>query len=211
MFEKFSVFLAEAATRISSIARSLRGRVRPAELSADAWMLAAEISEKRGTEVDFSCPTDQELILNRLYWRAKDQRDWRLDTAYSIDDSADGATPWADRLAAPISGAPLEILMQREDDARSESAVACSYSQAAAYIVALDNFKSDRDRLCAHLVISGATLGHRMDRAYEIVRRQWSLFHGVQTIDRAFVPLAGRLLHPSGDRSLEGAQAELQF
>ena len=45
-------------------------------------------------------PADREVVLHRLYWNAKDQRDWRLASAHSINDDREGSTPWADRLAA---------------------------------------------------------------------------------------------------------------
>jgi hypothetical protein len=75
MIETFAAFLRDAASRFGGIARRLRGQIKPAELHADAWILAAEIGEKRGKEINFADPTDRELILSRLYWNAKDQRD----------------------------------------------------------------------------------------------------------------------------------------
>ena len=211
MLEFFSVFLKDAASRFKRIARSVRGHIKPDELHTDAWIVAAEIAEKRGREIDFSDPADQELVLNRVYWNVKDQRDWRLEAAYSIHEDREGTTPWADRLTAPISASPLEILLSREAAATDGAALAASYTQAAAYDVVLTNFNSNRPKLCAHLLITDRTLEDRMSRALEVVRRQESLFNGHQTIDRDFVPPAGRRLLTVCVFPLDGEQAELPF
>lgn len=209
MFEIFSRFLKDAATRFKRIAGSLRDQIKPEDLHTDAWMVADEIAKKRGRKIDFSDPADQELVLNRIYWNSRNQRDWRLASAYSIDDDQEGRTPWADRLAAPISTSPLEILLDREASAITDSALDASYSQAAAYTIALFNFKSDRPTLCAHLLISVNALDHRMNRAFEVVRRQESLFNGYQVIASDFTPLPGQLRVAMMVLHLEPAQAEL--
>jgi hypothetical protein len=209
MFKIFSTFLKDAATRFNRIARSLRGQIKPGDLHADAWMVAAEIAEKRGWEIDFANPSDQDLVMNRVFWNVKNQRDWRLASAYSINDDQEGRTPWADRLPALASTSPLEILLDREASAITDSALEASYSQAAAYTIALVNFKSDRPTLCAHLLISGNALDHRMNRAFEVVRRQESLFNGYQVIASDFTPLAGQLRAVMMVSHLEPEQAEL--
>lgn len=209
MLQHFTKFLRDAATRFNRIARSLRGQIKPGDLHADAWMIAAEIAEKRGRNIDFSNPSDQELVMNRIFWNVKNQRDWRLASAFSIDCEQEGRTSWADRLAAPSSSAPLEILLQREASAATDAIVAASYSQAKAYNVALDNFKNDRPRLCAHLLVTVRTLDLRMNSAYEIVRRQHSLFNGCQVIASDFTPLAGQLRVAMIAAHLEAEQAEL--
>ena len=209
--QSFSTFLRAAAERFGRIARSLLGQIKPAELHADAWLAAAEIGEKRGREIDFADPTDQELLLNRVYWNAKGQRDWRLASAHSIDNDREGVTPWADRLAAPASDSPLEILLTREATAIADSAIAACYSQYAAYNVALTNFQSDQASLCAHLLITRATLNERMNKALEVVRRQKSLFTGRQSIAGNFIPLQGQRRERIVIEDIKTEQAELQF
>jgi hypothetical protein len=102
-------------------------------------------------------------------------------------------------------------LLNREASAISESAIAGSYTQAAAYIIALDNFKNNEPQLCAHLLITLVTYKLRTERANDVVRRQHSLFTGFQTIESDFVPLAGQLRAPSLKVHLETSQAELHF
>jgi hypothetical protein len=211
MLKIFSAFLKDAATRFNRIARSLRGQIKPGDLHADAWMVAAEIAEKRGKEIDFSDPADQNLVLNRIYWNVKGQRDWRLGSAYSIDDAPEGRTPWADRLAAPMSTSPLEILVNREISAMIDAALEASYSQAKAYIVALANFKDDRQRFCAHLRIAHPALMKREHNARQIVKRQPSLFDGLETIDPAFEPHHGREIVSKEEVEIEAEQWELAF
>jgi hypothetical protein len=211
MLKRFSAFVKNATSRFRRIASSIGGNLTSKDLHGEAWLAAEEISQKRGHSIDFADTADQELVLNRVYWNAKGQRDWRLASAYSIDDDREGATPWSDRLAAPISATPLEILLHREATARSDSAIAASYSQAAAYNVALNNFNNDRPRLCVHLLITGGTLDHRMKRAFEVVRLQESLFNGYAAIDRDFTPLAGQHRVPITVVHLERGQAEMLF
>lgn len=43
MVKFFSAFLKDAASRFNRIARGLRGQIKPSDLHADAWMLAAEM------------------------------------------------------------------------------------------------------------------------------------------------------------------------
>lgn len=211
MFEFFSVFLKEAATRFNRIARSARSHIKPEDLHADAWIVAAELSEKRGREIDFANPVDQELVLNRIYWRIKDQRDWRLESAHSIDDDREGSTPWADRLPAPSSMIPLEILLQQEESAIASARLDACYSQAKAYTVALTNFEEDRAGLCAHLVISDFALRQREHNARQTVLRQWSLFAGIEIIDNAFMPAQGRELISAEKIAVAAEQCELTF
>lgn len=141
----------------------------------------------------------------------EDQRDWRLESACSIDDDREGATPWADRLPAPSSMIPIEILLQQEATATADARLAASYSQAKAYIVALANFKEDRAGFCAHLVISHSALRRREYNAMETVTRQAALFDGIETIEHSFMPPAGRELISEQKISVEAEQCELAF
>jgi hypothetical protein len=212
MLKRFSAFVKNATSRFRRIASSIGGHLAPEDLHGEAWLAAEEIAHKRGHSIDFANTADQELVLNRVYWNGKGQRDWRLASAYSIDDDREGATPWADRLAAPISTTPLEILLQREAIAISDSAIAASYSQAAAYNVALNNFNNDRPSLCVHLLITGGTLEHRMNRAFEVVRWQESIFDRYEVINSDFTPLAGRHRTPVVVADVVATnQAEFQF
>lgn len=211
MLKRFTEFLKDAAARFHSIARSRRGEVTPDELHADAWIVAAELSQKRGRDIDFTDPVDKELILNRIYWKIRQQSDWRLRSAHSIDDDREGATPWADRLAAPTSAIPLEILLQREAAASIDAMLVASYSQATAYLVALANFHDDKATLCRHLVLSNSAFQQRELKARAVVRRQRSLFDRVEIIDPAFKPDAGRELIGKEERGIEAEQREMAF
>jgi hypothetical protein len=211
MLKRFSAFVKNATSRFRRIANSIGGNLTPKDLHGEAWLAADEIAHKRGNSIDFANTADQELVLNRVYWNVKGQPDWRLASAYSIDDDREGTTPWADRLAAPISATPLEILLQREATATSDSAIAASYSQAAAYVIALRNFDDDKPCLSAHLAISVHALGSRMDRAFDVVNRQVSILDGFETIDDNFMPLAGRHFMARVESDAEMAQSEMQF
>lgn len=189
MSKSFKDFLKAVAHRLRGIARKLRGDLTATDLQGDAWIAADEIAAKRGTPVDFDDPSDQELVLNQLYWNAKRQNDWRLKAAHSIDDDTEGAIPWADRLAAPGEN-PEKIVLQREADLLAAQQFADSYSQAAAYYIAIYNFPMGREDLSDHLAISSRALNQRIDSAASSALRQHSVFDKVSRIDPDFVPLA---------------------
>lgn len=191
MSKSFKNFLKSVAHRLSGIARKLRGDLSATDLQGDAWMAADEIAAKRGIPVDFGDPSDQELVLNQVYWNAKRQNDWRLKAAHSINDDSDGAIPWAERLAAP-GGNPEKIMLQREADKQAAQRFADSFSQAAAYYIAIDNFPMGREDLSDHLAISSRALNQRIDWAASSALRQHSVFDKVSRIDPEFVPLEGK-------------------
>lgn len=212
MSDGFLKFIKDVAARLRAISGSVRGYSTPKDLLGDAWMVAAKIGERRGSPVNFSDPADQELVLNRVYWSAKGQRDWRLSSAQSIDDSTDGGLPLAERLPALATLTPLEALLQKEEAAHDVKRVARTYSQAAAYYIALVNFKNGHADLCARLMISSRALGQRIGNAAESVTRQDSVFDGVETIPRDFLPKQGReVVGTLNDAAVAWEQTELQL
>ena len=211
MLERFSAFIKNASLRFRRIAGSIGGGITPSELHGEAWLAAEEIATKRGRGVDFANTADQELVLNRVYWNLRRQRDWRLASAYSIDDDHEGIVPWVDRLAAPLSDTPLAVLLQREATAICNSALKASYSQAAAYNIAITNFNNDLPALCLHLLIAEETLKSRMNRAIDVVRWQESLFNGREIIDTDFIPMAGPIRATTVVAHFEVHQIEFQF
>lgn len=187
MSESFWKFLKDAAARFRAISASVRGHLKPTDLHSDAWIAAAEVGAKRGRPVDFSDPADREVVLNRVYWNAKGQTDWRLASAQSINYDPDGATPWADRLAAPESSSPLNIMLHREDALAITGPYANTYTQVAAYHIAITNLAYDE--LCARLSIAPRAVLKRVASARTSADRQWSLFDRTDRLDPAFEPV----------------------
>ena len=107
--------------------------------------------------MDFDDPSDQELVLNQVYWSAKRQNDWRLKAAYSIDDDTEGAIPWAERLTTQGEN-PEKNGLQREADLLAARQFTDSYSQGTAYYIAIENFPMGRGDLSDHPAISPRAL-----------------------------------------------------
>ena len=214
MFRFFASFLTKMASRFKGIAYATKSGLTDKDLHSDAWIVANEISEKRGREVDFSDPDDQELILSQVYKQGMRQRDWRLRSAIRIDqdrESEDGAIKWSERLPAHASSDPLVSLLLQESAFDAEVMLTSSYSQAAAYVVVFVHFKNDRQLVCAYLVMSDRTLARRVASAANTVKVQPSLFDGIKKIHKSFMPLPGRQYAMRADRHHAATQWGWEF
>ncbi len=183
------------ASRFKGIAYATKSGLTDKDLHSDAWIIANEIGEKRGREVDFSDPDDQELVLSQVYKQNMRRRDWRLRSAIRIDQdrgSEDGAIKWSERLPAHASSDPLVSLLLRESAFDADVMLTSSYSQAAAYVVVFVHFENNRQEVCSHLAVSDGTLSRRVTFAGDTVRVQPSLFDRIERIGVSFMPQPGR-------------------
>jgi len=165
------------------------------DLHGEAWIIASEISEKRGWPINFADEVDQQLIMSHLYVPKVIRLDRNLMYAVQIDqdyESENGPLRLIDRLVAPLSTDPLAQLLNREENRAREKALAESYSEASAYLRTFTRFRQDRKRICAYLCITDQTLSKRMVRASEIYHIQKSLFDRKEKIGGRFMPQAGR-------------------
>lgn len=183
------------ASRFRGMAYATKSGLTDKDLHSDAWIVANEISERRGREVDFSDPDDQELVLSQVYKHNMRKRDWRLRGAIRIDqdrESEDGAIKWSERLPAHASSDPLVSLLLRESALGADAMLSSSYSQAAAYVVVFVHFDNNRQEVCSHLAVSNGTLSRRVTFAGDTVRVQPSLFDRIERISASFMPQPGR-------------------
>jgi hypothetical protein len=211
MFEFLTSFLEKVSGRLSRIAWSAKINLRAKDLHGDVWIAASEIGEKRGRPIDFRDPADQELVLARVYSQNRRLRDGSLYHAVSLDAENDEGLRWSERIGESVSSDPVAVLTRRAKAIEEDVGIARNYSQYAAYTVALTNFDSDPPLLSAHLAISEGALKQRMSKAVEIVERQNSMFDGLEEIDPAFMPLAGREPVAKEEVTIEAAQRELAF
>jgi len=195
MHRFFSLFLEKMKSSFRSIARAARHEVTEGDLQSDAWVVAHEISERRGRAVDFSDPADQDLVIRAVNLNNVRRGDWHMRKSVRIDEERegdDGPVNWSERLAAPSTADPLRFLLQREAAHENEEKFAASYSQAAAYVRIFAHFKHDRREVCAYLVLTNSTLKHRVAAAAAVVEVQPSLFDGIHRIGAKFLPPPGR-------------------
>lgn len=190
----FKAFIEKLASSFRRIAyRS--GVETVGDLHGEAWIIANEISEKRGRAINFADEADQQLVIARLYVLKVMRRDRQLLHAVQIDqdnETENGPSRLIDRLAAPLSTDPLVHLLLREEEKRRATTIAASYSQAAAYLQTFNRFGQDRERVCDHLCITANTLFKRIVVAAATYHCQDSLFDGKVKIGSRFTPQAGR-------------------
>jgi hypothetical protein len=197
MFRIFDEFLKKMKANFQRIARATQHEKTIEELQSDAWIAAHEMGEKRGREIDFSDPADQNLILGavrvRNVWRSEKHM-WYATSIDETSEDEDGAAanPWANRLQATEDSDPLISLLRHESAIDTKAMLADSYSQAAAYVMVFVRFKNDRQAVCTYLVVSDGTLARRVNVAADTVRVQPSLFDRIERIEEDFMPPRGR-------------------
>jgi hypothetical protein len=195
MLKLFQAFLQKVQAGLRSLSKSTREEVTVEELESDAWIVAHDIGAKRGREIDFTDPADQNLILRALNVRNVKRPERHMLYADRIDqepEDLEGEGTWASRLQASESSDPLVALLDRESEIDPDEMLAASYSQAAAYVIALARFGNKRDAMCAYLVIADVTLRARMGDAAHTVRTQPSLFDRIDRIPADFMPPPGK-------------------
>ena len=196
MHRFFSLFLEKMKNSFRSIVRATRHEVTVGDLQSDAWVVAHEISERRGHPVDFSDPADQDLVIRGVNRNNVRRGDWHMRKSVRIDEERegeDGAIKWSERLAATSTADPLKFLLKREAAHENDAKLDASYSQAAAYVRVFARFKYNRQEVCSHLTISDSTLVCRVAIAEAVVAVQPSLFDGKHRIGPKFLPPPGRV------------------
>ncbi|KAF3999188.1 hypothetical protein [Glaciimonas immobilis] len=195
MFKFFSLFLTKMSSRLRRIGYVTKSGLSAKDLHTDAWIVASDIGEKRGSEVDFSDPDDQELVLSKLYSQTRRQTDSRLRSAICIDQDIEGEFKWSERLPASAASDPLISLLEQEvaHEVALSSAVILksSYSEAAAYVIVLAHFNNEREDVCTYLAISDSTLYKRVASAANHVRVQPSLIDRIERVGVRFMPPPG--------------------
>lgn len=185
MDRELQLFLLKSKSRLERIARSTDSGAKAVDVHGEVWIAICALRQRLNRDLDLAQAGDGERIFSFVYSRLQRQKDWKLHFAESLDfDDGEGL-----RLSEKLSDTrPDESLEQTE----SYDALASTYSEAFAYVVALSNFRSDHALLADHLSIAIPTLRSRMRRLNELARRQPSLFDGKQRMDENFVPLPGR-------------------
>ncbi len=177
------------------LARMTRNELSVEDLQSESWIIAHEISNRRGYNIDFSDADDEQLIMRVLNVRHVKRGDWHLRKSVRIDQDSSGGENeinWSDRLRARESSDPLITLIERETGFELEKMLQSSYSQATAYIKLFDVFDFDREKICSYLVVKNDTLLTRFRFAAKVVRVQPSLFDRVEHIPENFNAVRGK-------------------
>lgn len=186
----FDAFKQAQLLEIRKIASLTPRRMLVDELLSEAWIVACEISDRRGEPMRLDLADEQNLLIRWLYSRfIKFVRDKR--PAESLDAEPPGSEwSWQERLAAPESSDPLASLLGEE---RAEIPDVQGFSEFAAYLALFRRFELDGNELASHLSISFNVLRKRVLLARDRAIRQPSLFDGVERVDGNFVTRASWL------------------
>lgn len=194
----FKNFLKKMHNNFRRLARMTKNELTIDDLQSESWIVAQEISNRRGYLIDFSNAHDEQLLMRALNVRHVKQGDWHLRWSVRIDQDSSGEENeinWSNMLHARESSDPLVTLMERETGFELNKMLRSSYSQATAYIKLFDVFDFDRQRICNYLVIKNDTLLARFRFAAKVVRVQPSLFDRIEAIPDDFNALPGKELH----------------
>ena len=194
----FMTFLTSRRINLRNIAGRSRGDYTVDDVYSEAWLIADEIRRKRGFAVNFSNHDDQELVLAWLHCKlirfAEKHIRFavKLDKGWDSEDSEFAVNRLAWFLAAPEQFDPaIRIELDQEHVAPLEL-VKHSYSQASAYVILLDRFDWELERLANHLRLVASTVRSKMTATGQHMKRQPSLFDRIQTIDNNFIPTIAR-------------------
>ena len=121
-----SEFLRTQAAALRRIAGATRGDMSVEDVKQEAWLVAADIEQRRGYPVDFGDPGDQESLLKWLYCKLvrfaeKQMRHAvRIDKDWDREDAEVAASALARLLTSPLESDPLVRLQQarRAEDIR---------------------------------------------------------------------------------------------
>lgn len=214
MYQFFETFLKKMVSSFRRISVATKNEFSVDDLHGEAWLVADEISRRRGHDIDFSDPDDANLVLRGVNLKTVKRGDWHMRKSVRIDQDSegdDGAIKWSERLPAHASSDPLVSLLLRESALNADHMLVSSYSQAAAYVMVFVNFKNNRQDVCAYLVISDGTLSRRITVAANTVRVQPSLFDRVERIGAGFMPPPGRYYTVKPARHYESTQWGWEF
>lgn len=193
-----SEFLTDRAAALRRIAGATHGDMSVEDVKQEAWLVAADIEQRRGYPIDFRDPDDQETVLKWLYCRlakfAEKQmrRALRIDKDWDREDADIAVSALARLLTSPLDSDPLVRLQQAEDADDYLKIVQHSYSEASAYVLLLIRFDWDVEALASDLRVAVQTLRKRLKSCGIRAKVQPSLFDGLAVIDPTFEPRRAR-------------------
>lgn len=207
----FDLFLAQRASDLKQISHRTHGEQTPEDVGQSAWLIADEIAKRRGHEVDFADPADQEVVLRWLHSEFVGFSEQKIRNAFALDrerekadDRPDDSQPW---FTAPPESDPLVYLLQREEVTECRDVQRrLGYSQASTYILLIFRFGGDLPALSTYLVVSRRAFIKRVRGAVAHVKAQPSLFDGIEFLDPDYLPRPARRRPPRVVPSQTGRQ-----
>lgn len=193
----FLIFQASRQKDFQQIARATQGEYSAEDLENEAWVIADQIGKKRGADIDFADPDDQQLVMRWLYNEVVRYTDKnvrcavRLDKDWDMEDSESAEN----RLAALLEPQSWSDWHQSSDFEEEQLAllkiIEISYSQFSAYMILLNRFGWDLEELADALKFALARIENRIAASHKHMSFQPSLFDRIEMVDRDFKPMRG--------------------
>lgn len=189
----YHAFLHSRRRDLQIIANRTKREADLDDVQQTAWLISELIEKRTGHYFDFHSQSQQDHLLGWLHNDLNKFTEKTVRYAESIDQdqNEDGREPvnLLRILNQLTSDTDLLAELQMQEDEREHSVAALknSYSEAIAYMLLLQRFQGDGNKLSKYLRIAFATLMRRMVRAIEHFRHQPTLFDGVESIDPDFI------------------------
>ncbi|MGN6704017.1 MAG: hypothetical protein ACTHKB_13780 [Burkholderiaceae bacterium] len=194
----FDTFCSQRKKDLQRITRHSHGEHELSDVRAEAWLMAKNMRNTKGIEIDWLDPKDQDLLLSYLYQQLVRYTDLHFRYAVRLDhrhddDKEDEPHPLLSKLAASELSDPLAALLVREEAARAEiEEPNCHHSLASAYVHLLRQFDNRMSAVAEHLLISLSYCYARYARVRLCAERQHPIpMHQIGS-HRHFVPGAWR-------------------
>lgn len=188
------IFLTSRRADFRRIASRTCGEHTVDDVCAESWLIAQEISRKRGLPIDFLNVDDQELVLSWLHCKLVRYADKsvrfavKLDKDWDVQDAESAMNALARLLTAPAQFDPLVRLLDEEEKFDPLALIQHSYSQASAYVVLLHRFSWDLESMADHLQLLTTTVRNKVIASGVHMKIQPSLFDRIHVIELNFLP-----------------------
>jgi len=205
----FARLVSPMLEQLRRLAHGTRGEHSVDDLKNEAWLAAQDIHEEGGVEFEPEDESFQQAILTKLrkafgrFANRKMRFAVQLDHEQAGDDGELLPNFLASSLTASDDYEPEIALERAEESVARENHLGERFTEAVAYLRALDHFDNDCNRLVEHLVITLGVFKSRVARAELMAQRQPSLFDGIEAVPRDFVPLRGRAVRLIAQASIE--------
>lgn len=188
----FGKFVAQRKKDLERIRRSTRNEQELSDVINEAWLMACELSARKGVTVDVLDISFQDLLISHLYqhlvrYTEKNVRHAaRLDHATPGSDQEDESHPLMRTLMSDDGQHPLTMLVEQEQRSRQHVEIDPHHSLASAYIRLLRHFDNRMRAVADHLLISESYAYRRCAHARLLATCQKPV--PLSMMDGAFIP-----------------------